>query len=116
MAGIYILWTSLNTKNNIDAPELRNAERTDGIITGLSFEMIEERLKTNLETLSAQILTLIQLLKPLYQDNSAKNTSTVRPGTHRSQTDPSLNREAGTFRTLPRTVIEGTGFSLVTRD
>ena len=53
---------SVDTDNTFNASEAHNAERTGKTITGLSFDLLEERIRANLEPLNAQTLTLTQLL------------------------------------------------------
>ena len=73
-------------------------------------QLIEERIKANLEPLNEQISTLTQLLNQLIQNNSAKTPLSI----HRPQTVPSFNREAEVSRNLSDMVIGGTRFSLDT--
>ena len=64
----------VNAENTADALEARDWERTGETISGTSADLIEERIKANLEPLNPQISTLTQLLSQLIQDNSARNS------------------------------------------
>ena len=79
---------SVNTKNTFDAFEAHNAERTGKTITGLSSDVIEERIRANLEPRNVHTLTLTQLLNELIYDNSAKTT--------RMEDSRKLNPHSGT--------------------
>ena len=72
---------SVNTESTIDASKAGNAERTNETIAGVSPELIEDKIRANLEAVNAQIQTMTQLLDQLIQDNSAKITPTVGPRT-----------------------------------
>ena len=82
---------SVNTENTIEASEAPNAESTSETITRISSDLNEERIEASLKPLSAQILTLTQLLNQLIQENSAKTNSTAGRCTHRPQTEPPLS-------------------------
>ena len=56
---------SVKTGNTTDASETRGAEKTDKNINPISPEMIEERIKANIEPLNKHILTFTQLLNQL---------------------------------------------------
>ena len=78
---------SVNIEDATDAPEVCNAKRTDRTIAGISSDSNEERIRANLEPPIAQISSLIHLLNQLLQNNSAKNTPTAGPRTHRPQAE-----------------------------
>ena len=73
-------------KTVTNAPEECEAERIDKTITRVSSDLIEERLRANLEPPNAQNSTLTLLL--MIQDNLAKTTATAGPRTHRLQAEP----------------------------
>ena len=50
----------MNTENSIDPLEVRDAEKTDATATEGSPDLIEEKIRANLEPLNAQISTLTQ--------------------------------------------------------
>ena len=104
------LETSVNAENTTDAPEACDTDSADEPITAVSPDLIDEKIKANLEPLSAQISTLTQLLKQLIQDNSARNSPIAGPRTHWTQPGHSPDSEVGTSRTLPGTEIGSTGF------
>ena len=103
---------SVNAGSTADDPEARDPARVDEPITDVSLGLIQERIKANLETLKVQISTLIQLLTQLIQDNSARNSPTAGPRTHRTQPEPSPGSGVKTSRALPRTAICSTGSPL----
>ena len=98
----------VNTKNTTDESEALGAAEIDGTTNGFSLELIEQRIRAQLEPLNAQISKLTQLLNQLIQDNSAMTTPTAGPRTHRPQARPSFKREVGTSRAQPDTVIGDT--------
>ena len=49
---------SVNAENTADAPAVRNSERAEETVDGVSPDWIEERTKANLEPLNEQITTL----------------------------------------------------------
>ena len=77
---------SVKIENTIDESEISEAHRTDKTIAGVSSDLIEERIRANLDNLNAQILTLTQVLNQLTKDSSAKTVLTATPRTHRLQT------------------------------
>ena len=52
-----------------------------------------------------------QKLHPKISVNTENTTDASEPSTHPPQIEPSLSRETGTSRTLPRTAIKCTGLS-----
>ena len=64
---------SVNTENTLSI-RANNAQRT---ITGFSSDLIEQKIRVNLEILNAQFLTLIHSLNQLIQEKWAG------PRTHR---------------------------------
>ena len=97
---------SVNIENRYNAPKVRDIDRTEETINGVSTELIEETVRAKLDHLKPQISTLTQLLNQLNQDNSGKGR-----GVHRPHAEPSFSRETGTSRTLPVTTIGVTGLS-----
>ena len=89
------LKVSVNAKNTTDAPAARDLEKVDVCIKGVSPDLIEERIKANLEPLNEQISTLIELLNQLIQ----KKTRHIIP--HQTQSRHSPSGEERTVRTLP---------------
>ena len=94
----------LNAGNIADAPTARDSKNVGEPINGVWPDVIEERIKANLEPLNEQISTLTQLLNQLIQENSACNSPTGGPRTHRTQSEHSPSGEVGTSRTLPGSV------------
>ena len=76
---------SVNAENNADAPTARDLERAEEPINGFSPDLIDEKMKANVKPLNEQISTLSQLLNQLVQENSARNTPTVGPRIHETQ-------------------------------
>ena len=60
----------VNAKNATNAFKLCKAEKIDANTDRISLELVEERIRANLE----QILTLVQLINQLTQDISVKTT------------------------------------------
>ena len=73
---------SENIKHTANASESRNAKKTRITITGVSSDFIERRIRPNLDHLTAQILTLTQLLNELIQDNLMKINPTEASLSH----------------------------------
>ena len=92
---------SVSAENSTNLSEPYGAKEIDANDDGFSPELIEERIKANLELLNDYILTRTQLLNQLIQDNSAKITPTAGSRTQRPQTGPSRNRETGVSITSP---------------
>ena len=69
------------------------------------------KYQRDFRTADEQISTLTQLLSPLIQENSARNSpkADVRSQQIHSRHSPSL--QVGTFRTFPAEEIRNTGFS-----
>ena len=86
---------SVNAENSVDAHELCDAERADETSTAVSPNLLEERIKSNLEPRNAQISILSQLLNQLIQDNSARDSLTAGPRTHQRQSRHLLSGEVG---------------------
>ena len=63
----------VNDESTTDAPAAHDSEKVDKPINGVLPDLIEERIKANLELLNKQVSTLTQLLNQLIQDNSAPN-------------------------------------------
>ena len=61
---------SVNTENIADASETCGAEEINGSISRILHELIEEKVRANLEPLRVQISTLTKLLNQLIQDYS----------------------------------------------
>ena len=99
---------SVNAEDTADASEARDSKKAGEPNIGVSPELIEEKIKENLEPQSAQISTLTQLLNHLIQDNSAHNYPTPGPLTQPTQPEISPGSEVGASRALPRTSIGST--------
>ena len=100
----------MNTENTIDASEANHTERPSETIPGISYDVIEEWIRANLEPLDVQISTRTHLLNQLIHDNSAKTTPMAGPRTHRPQAQLPLCREAAKnsnwrYRTLAQHLL-----------
>ena len=73
---------SVNAENSADAPAALDSDRADERITRVLSDLIEERIKANLEPLNEQFSTLTQLLSQLIQEKWALNSPTAGPRTH----------------------------------
>ena len=60
---------SAHEEKSTTASKSNAAKRNNEISTGFSPDLIEERIKANLEPLHAQISTLTQMMDKLVQDN-----------------------------------------------
>ena len=89
---------SVNEEKATNASKKYDAEEINISKDQISPELIEEKIRANLEPLNEQILTLSQLLNQLIQDNSAKATPMAGSQTHRWQTGLSLARETRVSR------------------
>ena len=56
---------SVHTENTTDTSKTHDAKRIDRTINGFSPQLIEKRMRANLEPYNAQISTLAQLLNQL---------------------------------------------------
>ena len=75
---------SVKAENSVDAPVARDSERAVEHITGLSPDLIAERIKGKLEPLNAQISRLTHLLDQPIQGILARNSPTACPRTYRA--------------------------------
>ena len=73
---------SVNIENTIGATEISDAERTDKTMTIVSSDLIEEKVRANLEPLNDQKSTLTQLLNQLIKDSLAETAPTAAPHTN----------------------------------
>ena len=92
---------SVNAENTADNPEARNSETASEPNIGVWPDLMEERIKANLESLNAQISALTHLLSQLIQDNSAGNSPTAGSLTKCTHTELSPGSEVRTYRALP---------------
>ena len=100
---------SLYTENTADASETRVAEKIDKNINRESLELIDKRIRANLEALNVQFSTLTLLPNQLMQNNLVKTAPTAGSRTHRPQMGFSFNREPVASRNWPDAVIGCTG-------
>ena len=68
---------SSHEKDTTVAAEMNATEGNDGTSICFSPDMIQERIKTNLEPLHAKILALTQMMDRLIQGNSASEFTTA---------------------------------------
>ena len=106
---------SVNAKGTADAPVALASEKADSSVAGVSPDLIEEKIKVNLEPLNTQISKLLQLMNQLIRKNSAHISTTADPCTHRTQQGPSPGGGLATSRTSTGTGIGSTGFPLDNR-
>ena len=83
---------SVNIEKTVNASDTSNSVKTRKTITGVLSVFIEERIRANLEPLTAQISTLTQFLNELNHDNSVKTNPTAAPRTHPPQTERPLSK------------------------
>ena len=88
---------SAHEEQPIEASGTYRAERIDKASTEFSSDLIEERVKANLEPLHEQISTLTQLMNKLIQDNSTRTNSTAGPSDRRFQSESPLKDGPGPF-------------------
>ena len=74
---------SAHGKQPNEASKTHTLERVDEASTKLSPNLIEDRIKSNMEPLHAQISTMTQMMNKLIQDNSARTNSTAGSRDHR---------------------------------
>ena len=75
----------MKAENTADAPAARDLERMFKPINGIFPELMEERIKVNLEPLNEQISTLTQLLKQVDQETLHVTPEWWVPGTHKTE-------------------------------
>ena len=85
---------SVSAENTADAPATRNLERAEETVNGVSPDLIEEKIKANIESLNEQLSTLTQLLNQLIQESSVRNSPTAGPRTQQTQPRRSPRNEA----------------------
>ena len=96
---------SVNTENTADASETRGAKKIDKNINRESPELIDKRIRANLEALNEQLSTLTLLPNQLMRDNLVKTSPTAGSRTHQPQMGLSFNREAVASRNSADAVI-----------
>ena len=79
--------------------EMNESERNIETTTGFSPEMIEEKIKANLEPLHAQISTLTQMMGKLIQGISAREFPTTSTREPRFSSESPLTEGSGSSRT-----------------
>ena len=82
---------SVKGENSAGAPVAHDSGRPDEHISGLSPDMIAERIEAKLEPLNAQISRLTQLLDQPIQGILARNSPTAGPRTYRACQNPASN-------------------------
>ena len=102
---------SAHEKQSNAASESHKSVGIDKSSTGFAPNVIEERIKANLEPLHAQVSTLTQMMNQLIQGNSAKMNSTTGPRHCRFPSESLLIDDPGTFRTLSLTSLATAGYS-----
>ena len=100
----------LSAENTVSTSASSYSEHIDERANKISLELIEERIKAILGPVNEQISTLTQLLNPLIQESSARNSPTADTCTQQTQARRSLSREAGTSRALSAREIGRTGY------
>ena len=84
---------------------MHTAKRIDVASTDFSLDLMEERIKTDMEPLHSQISAVTQTMKKLIWDNSARTNPTTGPRDRRVQSECPLTDGPGTFKTLSLTSI-----------
>ena len=79
--------------------------------TEFSPNLIEERMKSDVEPLHAQITTLTQMMSKLIQDNWARVNPLAGSRDHRFKSAYPLTDGPGTSRTLPLASLVTVGYS-----
>ena len=92
---------SVNVENLIIASEQSDAEDESAINDSVSPELIDERIRANLEPLNEQISSLTLSLNHMIYNNSARTTAAASYRAHRPQAGLSLHWESGASRTWP---------------
>ena len=91
--------------------EIHTADRIDKNCGEFSPDLIEERIKFNLEPLDAQISTLTQMMNQPTQDNSGRTNPTGGTRVRRFHSESPLTDGPGTSRTLSSTSIGAPTYS-----
>ena len=102
---------TVSAGNTENASETYDAKKINSNKNQVLREVVETRIRANLEPLNQQILNITQLLAQLIQDNSGKTTPMVASRTHCPQTGSSFNSETGASKTSPDIAIGSRGFS-----
>ena len=99
----------ISTHDTANTCGSRNSERIEETTNEISHELIEEKIKANLEPLKEKIPTLTQLLDQLILESSARTSPTVDTRSQQTRTRRSPSHEAGTSRALPAREIGSRG-------
>ena len=91
---------SAHEEQSTVASEPNEAEQNDGTSSGCSADLIEERIKANLEPLHAQISSLVQMMDRLIQGNSARGYLTASTREARFPSESPVTEGPGISRTL----------------
>ena len=105
----------MNAENTTGASAGRDPENVDETFNGVSPNVIEERIKANLQPLNERISTLIELLNQLVKETLARNSATAGPRAQQTQSRPSFSSELGTSRTPSGSANGSTGFPPIRR-
>ena len=84
----------MNVENTANLPAARNPVRAEETVNRVSPDLIEDKIKANLEPENEQLSTLTELVNQLIQESLASNFLTVGPGTQQTQPRSSLRKEA----------------------
>ena len=91
--------------------EIDANERNDGASASFSPEMIEERIKANVEPLHAQISALTEMMDRLIQGISVREFTTASARKSRSQYKLPFTEVPGTSRFPPVAPLTTAGYS-----
>ena len=95
-----------------ETTEMHSVERLDEAITEFSPDMIEEKIKANLEPLQAQVITLTQMINKRIQDSSTSTNPEAGSLDRLLPYGCPITDRPGTSSTLPLTWLVTAGLSL----
>ena len=106
---------SASVQNPAITPATRDPKIAEEPINGVSKDLIEERIKANLDPLNAHLSTSTPLLNQLIQESSARDSPTADTCTQQTQSRHSPSHEAGSSKALPASTTGNTGFPADTK-
>ena len=98
-------------KQSTAATDTNEAERRDETSTGFSTDVIERRIKANLEHLHARISALTQMMDKFIQGNLAREYPVASTRKPRFPSESPLTDGRGISRTLAMAALTTTGYS-----
>ena len=109
---LYVLpEVSADEKETTEATQVDATDTNDVTNLGFSTDLIEEKVKANLEPLQAPIPALTQMMDRIIQGNSVRDFTTASTRKCQFPSELPLTDEPGTCQTPPTAPITTTGYS-----